>query len=431
MVVRMAVVSMPGGVCGGVCMSGSICSVVDDGWPVVVGAASDGGQCGVMCLRKINMTKKCTFSSKILLPCMILIVNIFVMDHIAMAQRLEGNETSRRLRIAVPVKDGFKEFADVKQDPTTGEPTFSGFSIDIFKAVVNTAMPYTVLYEFVPFAKSDGTMNGTYDDMVKAVFSGDYDAAVGDITIRYYRTEWVDFTMPYSDTGVSMLVPLRQKNGGTDSGSSRTKLTKGLIGVAVGVCFLCLIAALIPVFFDSAKRPTPMIEQNIDDLVTKGRNVGYQKGSFVFNMLLQRGFSESQLKSFSNVDELLKLLSQGTEQGGIDAAIEETPFLKLFLTQHCNAYTIVASADMHADGFGSPLVHDVSVAILKVTNNDPQLRNITKRTIGNFDTCLADISADYDILFDWEPTKWILVAGGTSVVLLIVILSFGCCKRVN
>ncbi|KAL2903506.1 Glutamate receptor 2.5 [Bienertia sinuspersici] len=344
---------------------------------------------------------------------MILILNVCVIDHIVIAQQREGNETSKTLRIAVPVKDGFKEFANIKYDPTTREPTFGGFSIDIFKAVVNTAMPYTILYEFVPFAKSDGTMNGTYDDMVKAVFSGDYDAAVGDITIRYYRTEWVDFTMPYSDTGVSMLVPLRQKNGGTNSGSSPTKLTKGLIGATAGICFLCLIAALIPLFFDS----------------------GYQTGSFIKSVLLARGFSESQLKSFSSIDELYNLLSKGTEQGGIDAAIEETPFLKLFLTQHCNAYTIVASADMHADGFGfafpkgSDLVHDVSVAILKVTNNDPQLRNITKRTIGNLDTCLADVSTDYDVLFNWESSKWILIAGGISVVLLIIILTLGCLKK--
>ena len=37
-------------------------------------------------------------------------------------------------------------------------------------------------------------------------FSQKFDAVVGDTTIMDYRTEFVDFTLPYSDSGLSMLV---------------------------------------------------------------------------------------------------------------------------------------------------------------------------------------------------------------------------------
>ena len=79
---------------------------------------------------------------------------------------------STRLRIVVPVKDGFTEFVDVKRDPTTKELISRGFAIDMFKAIVNSAMPYTVLFDFYPYERPNGSMNGTYDDMLRAVSSG-------------------------------------------------------------------------------------------------------------------------------------------------------------------------------------------------------------------------------------------------------------------
>ena len=42
-----------------------------------------------------------------------------------------------------------------------------------------------------------------------------YDAAVGDITIRANRSTYVDFTQPYAESGITMVVPVydrRSKN---------------------------------------------------------------------------------------------------------------------------------------------------------------------------------------------------------------------------
>lgn len=63
----------------------------------------------------------------------------------------------------------------------------------------------------------------------------DYDAAVGDITIRFYRTAWVDFTMPYSETGVSMLVPVLQHQL-RQGGSFLSQLPPALAWSAFAFC---------------------------------------------------------------------------------------------------------------------------------------------------------------------------------------------------
>ena len=36
-----------------------------------------------------------------------------------------------------------------------------------------------------------------------------YDIVIGDITIRYNRTFYADFTLPYTESGIAMVVPVR------------------------------------------------------------------------------------------------------------------------------------------------------------------------------------------------------------------------------
>ena len=38
-----------------------------------------------------------------------------------------------------------------------------------------------------------------------------FDAVVGDVTIRANRSLYVDFTLPYTESGVSMIVPVKDK----------------------------------------------------------------------------------------------------------------------------------------------------------------------------------------------------------------------------
>lgn len=76
----------------------------------------------------------------------------------------------KKLRIGVPIKKGFDEFVEVIKDSVTKTSIVKGYCIDVFKAVIE-ALPYSVLYEFIPFEKPDGEMGGSYDELVYQVYN--------------------------------------------------------------------------------------------------------------------------------------------------------------------------------------------------------------------------------------------------------------------
>ncbi|OAY67752.1 Glutamate receptor 2.7, partial [Ananas comosus] len=113
--------------------------------------------------------------------------------------------TNRTLKIGVPAKRGFAEF--VRQDP---DGVFRGYCIDVFKAALHE-LPYNVSVTYVLYGDGHGNMNGTYDELVYQVYLKNFDAVVGDITIIANRSLYVDFTLPYSESGVSMVVPIKDQ----------------------------------------------------------------------------------------------------------------------------------------------------------------------------------------------------------------------------
>ncbi|RHN72027.1 putative periplasmic binding protein-like I [Medicago truncatula] len=88
-----------------------------------------------------------------------------------------------------------------------GKPDkYSGFCIDIFEHVLNHlgyGLPRP--YRYYP-------INGTYNDMVQLVYNKTYDAFVGDTAIIEERLRYVDFTLPYAESGLSMIVPLKTED---------------------------------------------------------------------------------------------------------------------------------------------------------------------------------------------------------------------------
>ncbi|XP_044431848.1 glutamate receptor 2.8-like [Triticum aestivum] len=99
---------------------------------------------------------------------------------------------SKKLKIAVPYKPGFNVFVNATTEKVTG------YCIDVFEAAAKN-LPHVLDYHFV-------VVDGLYDQLVRNVSSGIFDAAVGDITITAERAVHVDFTMPYIESGVSLLV---------------------------------------------------------------------------------------------------------------------------------------------------------------------------------------------------------------------------------
>ncbi|XVE71770.1 hypothetical protein DITRI_Ditri10aG0178500 [Diplodiscus trichospermus] len=321
-------------------------------------------------------------------------------------------------RIGVPNKTGFTEFVNIHDDKVPG------FSIDVFKVVWDTlALPSTD-YEFVP-------INGTYDDLCRQVKDKKIKAAVGDITVVANRTKWVDFTLPYLDSAVAMVIKVSQPSGPKDMWmfvkpwSWDLWLTIISICIFIGVVVRVLerrentgdrsarkvLSTIFSLPFLSVAIPQrDMVVTNCSRLVLviwiflafvllqsytanlssiltvnqlqptvpsikqlKTRYVGYHDGSFVKDFLIsQFGFKESMLKPYGSADDYEEALSKGSDNGGVDAIFDDVPYIKLFLAKYSTGYMMVGST-YRTDGFGfafpigSPHVSNFSRAILNFT----------------------------------------------------------------
>lgn len=257
---------------------------------------------------------------------------------------------------------------------------------------------------------------------------------VGDTTILAYRTQFVDFTMPYTESGVSMVVPVK-KNNSTGMWIFLRPLTLDLwlaifsVFVLTGFMlwviersnneefpgtpfqqlgtifyfvfstlsfshgknaastFFSLIGCPLNVYdIDSAERLTSNLSRfgvivfsfvvlvltssytasltstltaqqlqptvtNVDQLLATGAFIGYQDGSYVAGMLKKMGIHESKLRNYSTSDQYAEALAKGSARGGVDAVFDEIPYLKLFLHQHPDDFTMVGPT-YKTDGFG-------------------------------------------------------------------------------
>uniref|UniRef100_A0A0D3C2T3 Ionotropic glutamate receptor C-terminal domain-containing protein n=1 Tax=Brassica oleracea var. oleracea TaxID=109376 RepID=A0A0D3C2T3_BRAOL len=319
--------------------------------------------------------------------------------------------SGKKIKVGVPVNKGFLNFVEIKTNPISNLTTVRGYAIDIFEAALKE-LPYSVIpqYGFEP-------PGDNYNDLVYQVFDGPHvitrmilritreieawDAVVGDITITSNRSSYVDFTLPYTESGVSMIVPVRSnknKNSwvflkpwsldlwittgcffvfigfvvwlfehrvNTDFrgpphhqiGTSvcfsfstmvfahREKVVSNLARFVVVVwCFVVLVltqsytASLTSFLTVQSLLPTAT---NVEDLIRSGESVGYQQGGFVKDILLGLKFFESQLKPFGSAEECDDLLSKGTSKGGIAAAFDDVPYLKDIVSENCFKYAMV------------------------------------------------------------------------------------------
>ncbi|OMO90592.1 Ionotropic glutamate receptor [Corchorus olitorius] len=119
-------------------------------------------------------------------------------------------------------------------------------------------------------------------------------------------------------------------------------------------CFVVLIltqsytASLASLLTVQQLQPTVT---DINEILKKGERVGFLKGSFVEGILKDLKFSDSQLVKYESPEELNDLFVKGSANGGIAAALDEIPYIKLFLAKHCGKYTTMEPT-FETDGFG-------------------------------------------------------------------------------
>ncbi|KAJ8634670.1 hypothetical protein MRB53_008937 [Persea americana] len=335
------------------------------------------------------------------------------------------------MRIGVPRTQGFIEFVNVSDHPQTKQPFFAGYSIDFFRAALNF-LPYAIGYEFIPFM----IYGKSYNALIDQVYFKNLDAVVGDITIVANRTKYVDFTIPYMDSEVTMIVLVKEKKQNAWIFLKPLRLDLWLttaaafvftgvvvwvlehqindefrgplhnqIGVTLWFAFSTLVFAhrerlvsngskfvvIIWVFvvwilsnsYTASLTSLLTVQQlqpeinGIDDLIKNGDYVGYPQGSFVIDFLRTLDFPVSHLKPYATAEEYAEALSSRT----VGAIFDETPYLRLFLAMNgnCRKYNMVGPI-YKTGGFafafpiGSPLAPDISNAILKVKESSTMRR---------------------------------------------------------
>ncbi|XP_047326939.1 glutamate receptor 2.9-like [Impatiens glandulifera] len=325
------------------------------------------------------------------------------------------------LIIGVPGKASFENFVKITSNGNSSEKKFDGFCIKVFREVVRTLYEMKSYILPVEFREFDGT----YDDLVDNLANKTYDAIVGDLTIIAERWEKVEFTQPFTESGLVTVVPVRpaherwiflkpfaldlwfgsaalmlytmfmvwfmERGSNPDfSGSWRDQL-----GHALWFAFTSLFMAhreriqrnytrvVVVVWLFVALLLTQSFTANLTSMLTvprlnsidvnslQNRNVkvGCDDNTFMTVFLEKTlGYKKENVVNLWSKDDYLSAFKNDS----IKAAILEIPYAKAFVSHNCNKYTITGST-YRFGGFGfafqkgSPLAADVSEAILNIS----------------------------------------------------------------
>ncbi|KAI3803506.1 hypothetical protein L1987_31658 [Smallanthus sonchifolius] len=311
------------------------------------------------------------------------------------------------LRVGVPTMAMFKKFVKVKYDQRHHNFTYTGYSIELFKETVRH-LPYYMPYEFHPFT-------GTYDSLVQQVYLKNFDAVVGDVSVVSWRYEYAEFTHPYTETGLVMVVPVASYHGHWLFLKPFTLNMWALtIFVNIYCGFVCYTASLT-----SMLTVTRLIPKVTDCETLKNSNavVGYDRGSQVASYLVNvLRFKHENIKSFTSPEDY----AQALENKEIAAIFLAAPYAKLFVTKYCKRFIAFPK--------GSPMVSDFTKALLNVSESGT-LRDIKKRTLGS-EHCVdpETIQDQYGSLGLASFWSLFLLAGGTSTIALVIYVMQNLCQ---
>ncbi|XP_074327042.1 glutamate receptor 2.5-like [Apium graveolens] len=336
--------------------------------------------------------------------------------------------SGKKLRIGVPGNASFEKFVRVDWNTSSSEVqhSISGYCIDIFNEVVKILeRSYPVPFEFWP-------KNCTYNELVEFVANGTFDGLVGDITILANRSDLVDFTQPFDESGLTLIVTVkddkswiflkpftgemwalsfalliytvlvvwlleRQTNPefqGTwhDQLSLAVWFTFSIIFFAqreegrsnytrvVAFAWFFVVLALTTIYTASlsSQLTVTRLRPNITDidwLRANNAKIGCAPDSYVCKYLQDvLKFKAENIRYVSSEDEYPGEFAVGN----ISAAFLELPYEKAFLSRYCKDFTVPKDLKYIGDRFGglgfvftkkSPLTFDVSKAILILSEN--------------------------------------------------------------
>ncbi|KAL6133838.1 hypothetical protein ACLB2K_066071 [Fragaria x ananassa] len=317
------------------------------------------------------------------------------------------------MRIGVP-KASFTAFANLGLDGKS----YQGFCIEIFQ-MVRIRLNYPLPYEFQ-------YLEGSYDEDVELVHNKTLDAVIGDITITADRFSVVEYTQPYIESPLVLIVPGKAEDlewmlvkpfSGkmwTASGgilaytifiiwflerSVNPKFSgplKNQIGRAIWFTFtslffshrerlynkltkvvvlVWLFVVLILVTSYTANLSSILtiqrLKPNVSDIETLKRTnskVGLNTHSFVVKYLENElGFKPENLIKIAGESDYIEAF----ENRSISAALLEFPYAKVFMNLYCKGYT-ETTLSYRFGGLGfifqkdSPIARDFTKVILEL-----------------------------------------------------------------
>eukprot|EP01018_Ginkgo_biloba_P007457 Gb_18838 [translate_table: standard] len=326
--------------------------------------------------------------------------------------------SGKQLRVGVPIKEGFKEFVTV--EGIGANQTAKGFCVDVFEAAIKS-LPYPVPYTIIPFGSGESTPS--YNDFVDQLAFKQFDAVVGDISITTNRSIAVDFTQPFVETGLVVVVPLKEDSSSNGwafvrpfsiymwittggffifvgfvvclleqrknphfQGERRKQFgsilwfsfstlfnnqndTHTPMGRVVVIVWLFVVLILTSSYTASlssiltVQRLSPTI-QGIHSLQTSTVPIGYQSGSFVKDYLTRElKIDQKRLVPLNSPENYAKSLSQGPKVG-VGAIIDELPYVESFLATHCDL--TIAGQTFTNGGWGFCLLAASKLAANKI-----------------------------------------------------------------
>ncbi|KAI4296859.1 hypothetical protein L6164_036779 [Bauhinia variegata] len=323
----------------------------------------------------------------------------------------------KKMRIAVPGRTSFSKFVKV-EEKNDGTRQITGFCIKIFEKVIEL-LEYDLAFELFP-------INATYPDLVELVYNKTFDAVVGDMTILEERLQKVDFTVSYTESGLSMIVPAKSQESAwtfmkpftwqmwavtgailvytmfivwylerepnpefhgdwkrqistalwfTFSSlffAHREKMYSNLTRVVMVVwLFLVLILNSSYTASLSSMLTVQQLEPTVTDIEWLKRNnkkIGCDGDSFVRSYL--ENIEKFKPENIVHVRDEDKYVEE-FRQNNIAAAFLELPYEKVFINKYCEGYSdFTPTTRFGGLAFifqkGSPLTEDVSKAILQL-----------------------------------------------------------------
>ncbi|KAG1933933.1 glutamate receptor ionotropic, NMDA 2B isoform X1 [Pimephales promelas] len=148
------------------------------------------------------------------------------------------------MRNTVPCRKQLKTLNKTSEPPVYIKRCCKGFCIDILKKVAKSVKFSYDLY-LVTNGKHGKKINGTWNGMVGEVVLKNAHMAVGSLTINEERSEVIDFSVPFIETGISVMV---SRSNGTVSPSAFLEPFSADVWIMMFVMLLLVSAIAVFVF---------------------------------------------------------------------------------------------------------------------------------------------------------------------------------------